>query len=112
MGEMLGRLHWRAGYDGRDVEFVMGGASFSGVAMYIIDFNQMRTWNRNPNETQQLVEAFYTNDPYYPRPNPDDPLYKEFSDGYLSVHPKESRDVSEAFLRAIENEQRRRISAH
>jgi hypothetical protein len=24
MGEMLGRLHWRGGYDGRDVEFVMG----------------------------------------------------------------------------------------
>jgi len=41
MGEMLGPLHWRAGYDGRDVEFVMGGASFSGVAMYIIDFNQV-----------------------------------------------------------------------
>lgn len=41
MGEMLGRLHWRAGYDGRDIEFVMGGASFSGVAMYIIDFNQV-----------------------------------------------------------------------
>jgi hypothetical protein len=41
MGEMLGRLHWHAGYDGRDVEFVMGGASFSGVSMYIIDFNQV-----------------------------------------------------------------------
>ena len=41
MGEMLGRLHWRAGYDGRDVEFIMGGASFSGIAMYIIDFNQV-----------------------------------------------------------------------
>ena len=75
----------------------------------------MRTWKRNPNEIQQLVEAFYTNDPYYPRPNPGDPLYKEFSDGYLSAHPKEPRDaivVGEAFLRAIENEQRRRISAN
>jgi hypothetical protein len=41
MGEMLGRLHWHAGYDGRDVEFVMGGASFSGVTMYTIDFNQV-----------------------------------------------------------------------
>ena len=39
MGEMLGRLHSRVGYDGYDVEFVMGGASFIGVAMYIIDFN-------------------------------------------------------------------------
>jgi hypothetical protein len=46
MGEMLGFLHWRAGYDGRDVEFVMGGASFSGVAMYIIDFNQVCRSNR------------------------------------------------------------------
>ena len=25
MGETLGHLHWRAGYDGRDVEFIMGG---------------------------------------------------------------------------------------
>ena len=73
----------------------------------------MRTWKRNPNEIKQLVDAFYTNDPYYPRPNPNDLLYKEFSNGYLSAHPKESRDaidVGEAFLRAIENEQRRRTS--
>jgi hypothetical protein len=42
MGEMLGHLHWRSGYDGRDIEFVMGGASFSGVVMNVIDFNQVR----------------------------------------------------------------------
>jgi hypothetical protein len=36
MGDILGRLHWCGGYDGRDVEFIMGGASFSGVAMNII----------------------------------------------------------------------------
>jgi hypothetical protein len=54
MGEMLGHLHWRAGYDGRDVEFIMGGASFSGVAMYIIFFFQsgmpliiVLRWDRN-----------------------------------------------------------------
>ena len=41
MGETLGHLHWRAGYDGRDIEFIMGGESFSGVALYIIDFNQV-----------------------------------------------------------------------
>jgi len=41
MGEMLGRLHWRAGYDGRDIEFVLGGVSFSGVESYVIDFNQV-----------------------------------------------------------------------
>jgi len=47
MGEMLGRLHWHAGYDGRDIEFVMGGASFSGVTMYIIDFNQVCCQSRS-----------------------------------------------------------------
>ena len=41
MAEFLGRLYWRGGYDGRDIEFIMGGASFSGVAMYVIDFNQV-----------------------------------------------------------------------
>jgi hypothetical protein len=75
----------------------------------------MRTWKRNPNEIQQLVDAFYTNDPYYSRPSPNVLLYKEFSNGYLSAHPKELRDaidVGEAFLRAIENEQRRRITTN
>ena len=97
MGEMLGRLHWCGGYDGRDVEFVMGGASFSGVAMQVIDFNQvcrhpasstpkvwpfplfkMRPWSRKKEEINQLVESFFTNDPYYPRPRPQDPLYQKF----------------------------------
>ena len=32
MGEILGCLHWRAGNDGRDVEFVRGGASFSTMS--------------------------------------------------------------------------------
>jgi len=41
MGEMLSRMHWLGGYDGRDIEFVMGGASFSGIAMNVIDFNQV-----------------------------------------------------------------------
>jgi hypothetical protein len=41
MGEMLARLHWRGGYDGRDIEFVMGGTFFSDVAMDVIDFNQV-----------------------------------------------------------------------
>ena len=132
MGEMLGRLHWRGGYDGRDVKFVMGGASFSGVAMNIIDFNQvrrflesvdvrittfvpkMRPWSRKKNEVHELVEAFFTNDPYYPRPRPEDPLYRKFCLGYLEADPKESMEateLAEAFLRAIEAEQAKRDSA-
>lgn len=39
MGEMLSKIHWTAGYDARDIEFVMGGDAF-GVRYYAIDFNQ------------------------------------------------------------------------
>ena len=41
MGETLGRLYWLGGDDGRDIEFVMGGATFSVIAMNFIDFNQV-----------------------------------------------------------------------
>lgn len=39
MGEMLSRIHWEAGYDARDIEFVMAGDAF-GVRYCVIDFNQ------------------------------------------------------------------------
>ena len=43
MGEMLSRIHWVAGYDARDVEFVMAGSlrEFT-VRLYVIDYNQVR----------------------------------------------------------------------
>ena len=44
MGEMLAAIHWKAGFDARDVEFVMSGAPHSshGLRFYVIDFNQVR----------------------------------------------------------------------
>ena len=43
MGEMLAAIHWKAGFDARDVEFVMSGAPYSGgLRFYVIDFNQVR----------------------------------------------------------------------
>ncbi|KAF8223692.1 hypothetical protein L208DRAFT_1445244 [Tricholoma matsutake] len=111
MGEILGRLHWRSGYDGRDIEFVMGGASFSGVVMNVIDFNQMRVWSRDQDKIHQLIEAFFTNDPYYPRPRLNDQLYQMFCIGYMEAYPKEVKEAVElaaAFLRGIEAEQAKR----
>jgi len=113
MGEMLGRLHWRCGFDGRDIEFVMGGASFSGVVMNVIDFNQMRVWSREKDQIQLPIEAFFTNDPYYPRPRPNDHLYQMFCTGYMEAYPKEVKEAVElagAFLRGIEAEQANRDS--
>ena len=43
MGEMLAAIHWKAGFDARDIEFVMSGAPDScGLRFYVIDFNQVR----------------------------------------------------------------------
>ncbi|KAI6029082.1 hypothetical protein BKA83DRAFT_4214215 [Pisolithus microcarpus] len=107
MGEMLGRLHWLAGNDGRDIEFVLGGIAFSGVSFYVIDFNQVRSWEKTPKDVPMLVEAFFINDPYYPRPIPGNPLYAEFKRGYLSVFPT-AFPLANAFLHAIEVEQAKR----
>ena len=41
MGEMLGRLHGCTGYEGRDIEFVLGGRGFSDTSFNVIDFNQV-----------------------------------------------------------------------
>lgn len=42
MGDMLARIHWRAGLDARDVEFIMGGDGItSSITFYVIDFNQV-----------------------------------------------------------------------
>lgn len=71
----------------------------------------MRPWSRKENEINQLVEAFFVNDPYYPRPRPEDPLYQKFCLGYLGAYPKESQtatELAEVFLRAIEAEQAKR----
>jgi hypothetical protein len=73
----------------------------------------MRPWSRKKDEIHQLVEAFFSNDPYYPRPRPADPLYQKFLLAYLEAHPKESQEtaeLAEAFLRVIESEQAKRDS--
>jgi len=54
------------------------------------------------------VDAFFMNDPYYPRPDLIDPLYVGFKTGYLSAYPRDAVDLGKAFLRAIEAEQLRR----
>lgn len=42
MGDMLASIHWRAGLDARNVEFIMGGDGItSSITFYVIDFNQV-----------------------------------------------------------------------
>ncbi|EIM82773.1 uncharacterized protein STEHIDRAFT_64298, partial [Stereum hirsutum FP-91666 SS1] len=111
MGEMLGRIHWVAGYDGRDIEFVMAGSGL-GVRYYVIDFNQMRRFDREEwqSNVEGLIDAFFSNDPYYPRPVTRDPLYQAFRTAYLAACPQEYEDGAKAFLDGIEAEQLKRPS--
>ena len=68
----------------------------------------MRAWERTKEEIPTLVEAFFINDPYGPRPDPNDPLYVKFKTGYLCVYPQDATDLGEALLHAIKAEQLRR----
>ncbi|TFY74431.1 hypothetical protein EWM64_g9581, partial [Hericium alpestre] len=56
MGEMLSKIHWIAGYDARDVEFVMAGAPHAATTrLYVIDYNQMRAIDRDADDVSPLV---------------------------------------------------------
>ncbi|KAI9817315.1 MAG: hypothetical protein M1826_001630 [Phylliscum demangeonii] len=126
MGVMLFRLHWIAKNDARDVEFVMAGhPKFGRVALYILDFNQTSTIPFGPSNVhdaddaenddvdvdnqparKKMVNSFFDNDPYFPRPRPADPLYQSFRRGYLFNADHSTTLPAERFLAAIEQKQR------
>ncbi|EFJ33473.1 hypothetical protein SELMODRAFT_407274 [Selaginella moellendorffii] len=59
----------------------MGGdelRTFSNPGFACFDFNQ---WNPHNNNVDALVDSFFVNDPYYPRPGME--FWDEFKDGYL-----------------------------
>ncbi|KAI0071981.1 hypothetical protein K474DRAFT_1668355 [Panus rudis PR-1116 ss-1] len=103
MGEMLSQIHWKFGYDARDIEFIMAGAPDSMlVRWYVIDFNQMRAFDKQSGDISQLVDAFFANDPYYPRPVPNDPLYDIFRQAYMHCCPSQHAARGVHFLQEIE----------
>ncbi|KAF9046825.1 hypothetical protein BDZ89DRAFT_1155091 [Hymenopellis radicata] len=105
IAEMLARLHYRASIDARDVEFILGGDGGAGFTFFVIDFNQVRYWPKTLERIDELVSAFFANDPYYPRPRPSDPLYVAFKEAYLAECTDDVADIGQAFIAAIEAEQ-------
>ncbi|CAA7271450.1 unnamed protein product [Cyclocybe aegerita] len=105
MGEMLGRIHFCASYDGRDIEFVLGGSGYSTFSFWVIDFNQMRKWTKEESDIEKLTSSFFSNDPYYPRPRPSDPLYIAFKTGYRLAVSDHLSPLADAFFTEIEAEQ-------
>ncbi|EIW65102.1 uncharacterized protein TRAVEDRAFT_111798 [Trametes versicolor FP-101664 SS1] len=108
IGEMLSRIHWTAGYDARDIEFVMGGdAHFYRTHSYVpfLMFLKMRAFDKDRDDVALLADAFFSNDPYYPRPTPGDQLYEEFKRSYVGSCPAKHLARAECFFGAIEDRQ-------
>ena len=70
----------------------------------------MRPWDKRPESIDQLVSAFFANDPYYPRPRASDTLYGDFKAGYLGGCEGDSEALATAFFEAIELAQAKRDS--
>ncbi|QDS71886.1 hypothetical protein FKW77_010179 [Venturia effusa] len=119
MGGALAALHWSVGTDARDVEFVLGSAPLPKkriptraevlkmgpsttkdlvmghdskrrvIQLWLLDFNQCREMERNETGLQLAVNAFFANDPYYPRPLTEtsfrQKLWTSFKKGYLDL---------------------------
>ena len=67
-----------------------------------MSLNQMRTFGKASGDIAELVDAFFANDPYYPRPEPSSVLYSNFKKGYMGSCSPESRTRAALFLQAIE----------
>ena len=78
MAETLAHLYWRAHVDANDVEFVLAPPSppHSGTfnsdilgehSIWLLDFDCCRHMTFDEEGVKQAVEAFYRNDPFFPR---------------------------------------------
>ncbi|KAJ5795884.1 uncharacterized protein N7518_004424 [Penicillium psychrosexuale] len=115
MAQTLAILHWKAGVDGNDVEFILGSSpllspiprsdeitgvgecslghrfdlSRRSISLWLIDFNMCAKFEKSPAGLKLIVDAFIWNDPYYPSPElttaNDKKLWSEFRKRYLEV---------------------------
>lgn len=153
MADALAVIHWRAKYDGRDIEFVLGSAptfvrrplgkddiSESKPArstwkeatnqmnfrkrkthIWVLDFNQCRSISTDEAGIDIAVEAFFLNDPYYPRPlgavTSELDLWQAFQDRYLErsreIVAEEDEEgmksLPERFIERLVEKQRERL---
>ncbi|KAH9231472.1 hypothetical protein K456DRAFT_1915002 [Colletotrichum gloeosporioides 23] len=101
IAEALAVVHWKAGSDGRDIEFVLGGPPErrisaegfrqSTACVWLLDFNQCSRIKADAQGVQMAAAAYWDNDPYYPRPTKDGDndstegkIWREFKRVYLT----------------------------
>lgn len=110
LAEALADLYWRAHVDAKDVEFVLASpwegdtihdegavgrpARIHSVylgehAVWILDIDCCRDMQMDVQGVQQAMEAFYQNDPYFPRPggrtSMEQTLWTIFRDHFLQT---------------------------
>lgn len=95
MAEALAVIHWYGKIDANDVEFVLASprhdtavqSQLSNIlgnhTMWLLDFDCCKRISMDLDGVDQAVNAFFRNDPFYPRP--DQPLWKYFRDRYLQT---------------------------
>jgi hypothetical protein len=114
MADALAFLHWVAKVDGNDVEFVLAqqrdqsdtslsriqfeGRSFSNInilgphTMWVLDFDLCRVLTLDESGIDQASNAFWGNDPFYPRPGSlitaNQKLWNLFEDRFLESSAK------------------------
>ena len=100
MAETLAHVYWRAHIDANDVEFVLAPSNASeqftinspvlgSHVMWMLDFDCCRHMPFDEQGVRQAMEAFYRNDPFYPRPGrgdvEDQKLWNAFKDRFIAV---------------------------
>ena len=114
MGRLLAKMHMKAKNDARDIEIVLGANVTANSTRYhepriwVIDFNQVAPYDRTEEQIPRLVEAFFANEAYFPRPHPNDELYKLFSQAYIAECGKIENVavvIGNMFINALEREQ-------
>ena len=86
MAEALAMMHWIAGIDANDVEFVLApGDRVNNVlrrhSMWMLDFDLCRDITMDENGIEKAVKAFWRNHPFYPCPGK--ALWDTFREQYI-----------------------------
>lgn len=118
----LAIIHWQAMLDGMDVESVLGSCATwdierlprgytnedagpydnkiipperRAIHLWMLDFDKATPVQLTEHDVDtKLIHAFFSNDPYYPRPGVDEDLWMEFCDTYLKASEVILRDRS------------------
>jgi hypothetical protein len=103
IGEALAILHWGACIDAYDIEFVLGsevlGKTEATTRIWVLDFNLCSRFDEEvaieypTRVVGQLVDSFFENDPYYPRPGSNGEMERQLWDTFKTAYVLKAEKV-------------------